>query len=216
MNVPYINEAAELELASPELMDRCWSEGWRHFGSYFFRYSRMSETRGFKTITPLRMRLKDFELSTSQTRVMKRNANLELVIQDAIIDLEKHKLFALHSQRFTENIPDSLYSFLGHNPARVPCETKELALFKDGCLIAVTFLDIGATSTSSIYSIYDPNESKHSLGVYLILCSIKHSIALGKTFYYPGYATLEPSAYDYKKRFSALEFYDWNGKWLEL
>ena len=102
MTVPYINEAAELELASPELMDRCWSEGWRHFGSYFFRYSRMSELRGLKTVTPLRMRLEDFTPSSSQARVLKRNSNLELVIRDASIDLEKHELFALHKQRFTE------------------------------------------------------------------------------------------------------------------
>ncbi len=214
--IPNINEAGELEHASPELMDRCWADGWRHFGSYFFRYSRMSEARGFKTVTPLRMRLVDFVPSTSQTRVIKRNSNLELKIQAATIDRQKLELFALHSRRFSENIPDSLYSFLGFQPATVPCETKELLLFKDERLIAATFLDIGATSTSSIYSIYDPSESKHSLGVYLILCSIKHSIALGKTFYYPGYATREPSVYDYKKRFAALEFFDWKDNWLKL
>lgn len=214
--IPDINEAGELELASSELMDRCWADGWRHFGSYFFRYSRMSETRGFKTVTPLRMRLEHFVLSTSQTRVMKRNSSLELRIQDAIVDRQKLELFALHTRRFSDNVPDSLYSFLGFQPATVPCKTRELLLFKEDRLIAATFLDIGATSTSSIYSIYDPSESKHSLGVYLILCSIKHSISLGKTFYYPGYATLEPSVYDYKKRFAALEFFDWNGNWLKL
>ncbi len=214
--IPNINEAGELREASPELMDRCWAGGWRHFGSYFFRYSRMSGASGFKTVTPLRMRLADFVLSTSQTRVMKRNSSLEMRIQDATINQKKLELFALHTKRFSDNVPESLYSFLGFQPATIPCETKELLLFKDGRLIAATFLDIGSTSTSSIYSIYDPFESKHSLGVYLILCSIKHSIALGKTFYYPGYATLEPSVYDYKKRFSALEFFDWNGNWLKL
>ncbi len=216
MTVPDINEAGELQVASPELMDQCWALGWRHFGSYFFRYSRMSEQHGFKTVTPLRIQLENFTLTTSQTRVTKRNSNLELKIRDAKIDLEKHELFALHSQRFTENVPESLTSFLGHNPARVPCRTKELALFKDGKLIAVTFLDIGKTSTSSIYSIYDPSESKHSLGVYLILCSIKHSLSLEKKLYYPGYATLEPSAYDYKKRLAALEYFDWQGNWKKL
>ncbi len=214
--IPAINEAGELEHASPELMDRCWADGWRHFGSYFFRYSRMSEARGFKTVTPLRMRLENFVLSTSQTRVMKRNSSLEIRIQNAVIDQQKLELFALHTERFSENIPESLYAFLGFQPATVPCETKELLLFKNGRLIAATFLDIGATSTSSIYSIYDPSKSKHSLGVYLILCSIKYSIELGKTFYYPGYATLEPSVYDYKKRFAALEFFDWNGNWKKL
>jgi leucyl-tRNA---protein transferase len=216
MRLPNINEAGELELASPELMDRLWVEGWRHFGAYFFRYSRMSQSHGFKTVTPLRMRLEQFKPSASQTRVIKRNSNLTLVIRDASIDLEKRELFALHARRFSENVPESLYSFLGHNPARVPCQTVELALYKNEILIGVTFLDIGANSTSSIYSIYDPSQSKHSLGVYLILCAIRHSLELQKTFYYPGYATLEPSAYDYKKRFVPLEYYDWNGNWLEL
>ena len=150
--IPDINQAGELELASPELMDRCWADGWRHFGSYFFRYSKMSEARGFKTVTPLRMRLKNFLLSTSQTRVMKRNSRLELRIQDAIVDRQKLELFALHTQRFSENVPESLYSFLGFQPATVPCQTKELLLFKDGRLIAATFLDIGIQAGSATVS----------------------------------------------------------------
>jgi len=33
-------------------------------------------------------------------------------------------------------------------------------------------------------------------------------------YVYPGYATLGPSHYDYKKQFRGLEGYDWaSGKW---
>ena len=29
-------------------------------------------------------------------------------------------------------------------------------------------------------------------------------------------ATVEPSCYDYKKRFSGLEYYDWEGRWVPI
>ena len=47
----------------------------------------------------------------------------------------------------------------------------------------------------------------------MILLSIQEALKLGKTLYYPGYALVEPSHYDYKKTFSALEAFDWQGKW---
>ena len=190
-------------------MDRAWAAGWRHFGSYFFRYSR----NGANHVLPLRVRLEDFKFSASQKRVRKRNANLECVIRDAVIDDAKHDLFRLHSVRFSENVPDSIFTFLDPEPARI-CVTKEICLYKNGRLIGAHFLDLGETSTSSVYSIYDPNESKHSLGIDLILRSIAYSHLLGKRFYYPGYAYRESSAYDYKKKLSALEVFDWYGHWL--
>ena len=189
-------------------MDRAWAAGWRHFGSYFFRYSR----NGTNQVLPLRVRLEDFECSASQKRVRKRNANLECVVRDALIDSEKHELFGLHSVRFSENVPGSILSFLDPEPARI-CQTKEICLYKNGRLIGAHFLDLGEASTSSVYSIYDPNESKHSLGIDLILRAISLSLELGKRLYYPGYAYLEPSAYDYKKKLSALEVFDWDGNW---
>jgi leucyl-tRNA---protein transferase len=205
---PIINEYFHADHVPPVLIDRALAAGWRHFGSYFFRYSR----NGANHVLPLRVRLEDFKFSTSQKRVRKRNANLECVIRDAVIDAEKHELFKLHSVRFSENIPESIFTFLDPEPARV-CVTKEICLYKNGRLIGAHFLDVGETSTSSVYSIYDPNESKHSLGIDLILRAIAYSLELGKRLYYPGYAYLEPSAYDYKKKLSALEVFDWAEHW---
>jgi leucyl-tRNA---protein transferase len=206
--VPVLNEYFHADHVPPALMDRALAAGWRHFGSYFFRYSR----NGVNHVLPLRVRLEEFGFSTSQKRVRKRNVNLECVIRDAVIDAEKDELFKLHTVRFSENVPDSILTFLDPEPARV-CDTKEICLYKDGRLIGAHFLDVGETSTSSVYSIYDPSESKHSLGIDLILRSITYSFELGKRFYYPGYAYVETSAYDYKKKLSALEVFDWAGHW---
>ena len=67
---------------------------------------------------------------------------------------------------------------------------------------------------SSIYGIFDPDETTASLGIFTMLKEIEYTVNHGKTHYYHGYAYEGSSFYDYKKRFSALEMYDWNGRWL--
>ncbi len=191
-------------------MDYLWAHGWRHFGEYFFRYSRVDE----KHVTPLRIDLSAFQLSTSLKRILKTNSDLEVVIREAFLDEEKEALFQRHKIRFTENVPDSIYDFLSSTPARIPCETKEVCLFQNGALLGVSFLDLGEHSTSSVYSIFEPEIKQRSLGIFLILNSIRYSMELGKRFYYLGYAYREPSHYDYKKRFSGLEVYEWGTQWI--
>jgi len=49
--------------------------------------------------------------------------------------------------------------------------------------------------------------------VLMMLYSIQFSRTGGYRFYYPGYAYQEPFIYDYKKRFSGLEHFDWQSGW---
>ena len=206
-----INEYFFADEVRPEQMDFLWAQGWRHFGVYFFRYSTMTKDDGLNHVTPLRLRLSDFSLSTSQKRVLKKNEDLRLEIREAALDTTKEALFDRHKIRFVENVPDSIYDFLSPQPSTIPCTTQEICLFQEDQLLAVSFLDIGAQATSSVYSIYEPAETKRSLGICLILLSIAYSTKLGKQYYYPGYAYQEPSHYDYKKRFRGLEQFDWQG-----
>lgn len=194
---------------TPEQMDDLWGHGWRHFGMFFFRYATLEKSDGLNHVRPLRLKLANFSLSTSQKRVLKKNQDLHLEIRDASIDAAKVALFDRHKMRFADHVPDSIYDFFTPHPAIIPCPAKEICLWQEGRLLAATFLDIGAHATSSVYSIYEPTETKRSLGIYLILLSIAHSRELGMTYYYPGYAYREPSHYDYKKRFSGLEQFDW-------
>jgi len=60
---------------------------------------------------------------------------------------------------------------------------------------------------------FDPQITTRSLGIYTMLLTIDYAAKNGKAFYYPGYAYEGNSFYDYKKRFSALESFDWKGNW---
>jgi len=197
----------------PEYMDRLWAAGWRHFGWYFFRY-RTSWHDGKKySVIPMRIDLARFEPSRSQKRVLGRNADLEVVIRPSFVDAEKRWLFEAHSLRFERDRPSGLDNFLSPEPATVPCTNREVAVFSEGRLVGVTFLDVGAHATSAVYAIHDPAESKRSLGIFMMLESIRYSRELDCRYYYHGYAYREPYSYDYKKRFSALEYYRWDAGW---
>jgi arginine-tRNA-protein transferase len=197
----------------PERMDTLWAEGWRHFGWNFFRYRRASHGGRTYTVIPLRIDLSRFRLSRSQKRVLAKNRDATVVIRNAVYDSARERLFVLHARRFLEDVPSSLRLFLSPLPASVPCPNKEVAVLVDGRLVAVTFLDVGQSSTSAVYAIYDPAEARRSLGIFMMLESIRYSIERGCRYYYQGYAYREPFAYDYKKRFSGCEYLDWDESW---
>ncbi|MBV8856239.1 MAG: GNAT family N-acetyltransferase [Acidobacteria bacterium] len=201
--------------APPGRMDELWAEGWRHFGPIFFRYRRWLHGRRRLTITPLRMELARFQPARSQRRVLARNRDLRVEVGPTAPDAATFEMFEAHRRRFRTDVPDSLHDFISpHAPAEVPCRNETIRVYAGARLVAAHFLDIGGRATSSVYSMFDPSESRRSLGVYTILLAVELSRRLGCLYYYPGYASREPSPYDYKKNFAGLEEYDWRGRWL--
>lgn len=209
----FINESLLRHRVTPEQMDVLLARGWRHFGEYFFRYSIAFHDSKARTVMPLRIDLANFQPSRSQKRALARNRDLEIVVRPTFIDEAKEELFHRHKQRFDHNVPDSIYDFLSSSPADTPCTNREIAVLLEGRLIGASFLDIGQTSASSVYAMFEPEESKRSLGVLMILHAIEHARTLGCRYYYPGYAYRGPSFYDYKKNFASLEYYDWQTGW---
>ncbi len=194
---------------SAEQLDYLLANGWRHNATDFYRYSATLLNGKVVEVMPLRIRLEKFWPSRSQRRVAMKNHDLEIVVRDAFIDRAKEAMFERHKQRFKDNVPDSIYDFLTRRTAVVPCRKKEICAYLDRRLIAANFLGIGRTSTDAVYTIFEPEESRRSLGTLLILEGIRYSRSLGCRFYYPGYAYHAPSSLDYKKRFAGAEYYVW-------
>ena len=202
-------DAFQCLMVSPKEMDLLWSLGFRHFGMHFFRYDTIKHDDKTAHVLPLRIDLDKFKPSTSQKRIKRRNRDLQVVFRDAFIDREKIRLFDIHRI----NTPENLYDFISPIPSKIPCQTVECCLYHENKLIGVGFTDVGETSTSAVYSIYDTGYYRRSLGIFIILSEIRYSIENGKRYLYHGYAYREDSFYDYKKKFAGLEYYDWNGEW---
>lgn len=209
----YINEDFFRLQVAPAELDALLAEGWRHFGTYFFRYNLGYHDFEIRRVFPLRIRLADFSLSKSQRRVLRRNRELQTLIRPVEIDAEKIALFDRHKARFKDNVPDTIYDFLSAAPAVEPCEAREVAVFENGRLVAASFFDVGAESVSSVYAMFEPTAAARSLGIFTMLVEINFAVEQGKKFFYLGYAYEGNSFYDYKKRFRGTQKYDWNGAW---
>ncbi len=213
----FINESFEASEVSPGEMDQLLSEGWRHFGKRFFRYNLAPSKFEIRFVLPLRIRLNNFEFSKSQRRILLKNSDLDTVIRPIEINNEKIEMFELHKKRFKEFTPVSIYDFFDKDAAHIPCESYELCVYdSDQNLLAVSFFDKNSDSISSTYAMFDPSHASRSLGILTMLKEIENAIDQGKRLYYHGYAYAGESFYDYKKRFAALETYDWKGNWIEF
>lgn len=215
---PALDDAFICDSVPAEFMDRLWAAGWRHFGHYFFRYSMQSDMEsGTQTITPLRINLESCASTKSQRRVLRKNADLSYEITPARIDDELRSMFQRHKQRFTHNIPETLETFLGPDLEQGPCECRMVRVYEGDRLIAASFFDVGLLAASSVYGLFEPSHAKRSLGIFTLLKEIEHCREAGLRWLYPGYATRESSAYDYKKQFRGTEWLNWeSGEWRAL
>jgi leucyl-tRNA---protein transferase len=209
----FINQEFYAAHVTPPQLDALLEQGWRHFGQHFFRYNLGFYNDEIRLVIPLRIRLENFTLSKSQRRVLRKNKDLQTVIRPVEITNETENLFERHKQRFDHGIPDSIYDFLDKRAATVPCETMECAVYRKNELIAVSFFDVSETAASGIYASFAPDLPERGLGILTMLLEINFAVKSGKKFYYQGYAYEGNSFYDYKKRFRALEKFNWDGNW---
>jgi arginine-tRNA-protein transferase len=74
-----------------------------------------------------------------------------------------------------------------------------------GKLAAAALIDALADGLSMVYSFFDPNENRRSLGVYTILDHIQQARAAGFAHLYLGYWIAGSEKMDYKAQFRPLE-----------
>ena len=133
---PFINEQFYADGVSPGQLDNLLADGWRHFGTQFFRYSFSFYDLDIRQVIPLRIRLSNFSPSKSQRRVLSKNNDLQTMFRPIAITPAAEDLFEIHKARFKSGIPNSIYDFLSTQPESVPCEATEAAVFDGVRLLA--------------------------------------------------------------------------------
>ncbi|MFO1459078.1 MAG: arginine-tRNA-protein transferase [Verrucomicrobiota bacterium] len=199
---------------APAVMDQLWAGAWWHLGTTFFRQAAIPWRGRMEPLIHLRLRLDQFLPSSSQRKILRRNRDLRVIRRAAMVDAQRRELFDLHKERFREGVPQALDDFIGPLPAKVPVPVIEFDVFDGDCLIAVSYLARGERSVASLYGFFDPRFGRRSLGLLTMLQEIDFARSAGCDLYYPGYALLDSSSMDYKKRFHGLESYDWERGWI--
>ncbi|MBX3242985.1 MAG: arginine-tRNA-protein transferase [Acidobacteria bacterium] len=194
-------------------MDELWSEGWRHFGSYFFRYNIGIHDHEIRRVVPLRISLEELSLSKSHRRNLARNRDLLCSVKPFELTDESVELFHRHKTRFRENVPPSIFEFLPEHADAAPCEIMEVNVRDAAKLLAVSYFSVGHKANSGIYAMFEPTELRRGLGIFTLLKELEFAKETGRTVYYLGYSYEGRSFYDYKKQFRGTEAYDWTVGW---
>ena len=165
--------------------DHLLAQGDRRAGPTLYRTQCASCT----ACEPLRVPTRGLAPSRSQRRVLRLNdADVRVEVGAPQPTPERVALYNRHrSERGLARgeEPISVEEYRMHYV--VSCvDTREIAYFVGSRLVAVSLLDVGQTSASSVYHYFDPDEGRRSLGVYSVLKEIALCAEWGLEWYYLG------------------------------
>ena len=161
-----------------------------------------------------RVRVAEFEPSRTQRRITRRNADLRLEQSESILDDEAYNLYRhyIESRHADGDMyppeRDQYESFLNDG---LGC-ANYYRFYQGSRLVAVTVADKMLDGLAAIYTFYDPELEKRSLGTYAVLLQIEHAQQSKLPYVYLGYWIEGCRKMEYKTRFQPLEML-LNGQW---
>lgn len=163
---------------------------------------------------PVRIVARDFKPSRTQRRVWAVNGDLGIEENPPVATDEQFELFAeyqktRHAGGDMERMEQRDYQALVEDTT---VETM-IAEFRDpdGKLVAACLTDRLGDGLSAVYSYFDPNVPKRSLGVYMILWLVERAREFGLDHVYLGFWIADCAKMSYKTKFRPLERYSTDG-----
>jgi arginyl-tRNA--protein-N-Asp/Glu arginylyltransferase len=195
------------ELAGTEaegLHDRLSRAGFRR--SHNIAYSPVCP--GCRACIPIRIVVGAFQPDRTQRKVIKANADLAAYEMPARATAEQ---FALFQRYQAVRHGDGDMAAMGFYDYRAMVEdtpiTTGVVEFRDaaGSLLGACLTDWVSDGLSAVYSFFDPEHDRRSLGTYAILWLVSRARALGLPYVYLGYWVPESRKMAYKARFRPSE-----------
>lgn len=163
-----------------------------------------------------RIDVRRFAPSKSQRRALKRNANLARRASSPWATEEQFSLFRryLDTRHADGGMADmDIFEFaamIEETPIR--SRVVEYSDTASGDLKAVCLTDVLDDGVSMVYSFYEPELARQSLGTWMILDHVEIAREAGLPYVYLGYWVPGSPKMGYKAQFSALEVYR-RGRW---
>lgn len=163
----------------------------------------------------VRVRSKDFDISRSQKKVLKVNADIRAEVRppqitDEQYDLLKTYLDARHGDGTMADMTiEEFKEMVETSPVTTVLVEYRRAI--DSQLVAVALTDELSDGLSMIYSFFNPAESHRSYGTYIIVDHIERASLTNLPYVYLGYWVKDSRKMNYKSRFKPLEKLGPNG-----
>ncbi len=186
--------------------------GYRRSGSHTYK----PHCENCQACIACRLPVARFKANRNQRRCLKNNQDLELRLKPAGYSDEYFQLYTKYlnhrhadggmANPSSEDFSQFLYCDWS--------ETVFLEIRNNKRLIAVAVTDITSNGLSSVYTFFDPDESKRSPGTYAILQQVQQAELMKKDYLYMGYWINDCQKMLYKANYRPMEYLSGN-KWLE-
>lgn len=190
-----------LDVTAAEL-DQLLERGWRRFGVAYFR----PRCAACQACVPLRIPTDRFRPGRAQRRVLRAGRSYRLTVGAPQVDEQRLELYdRWHGERADRRgwaddrmTPERYFhEFAFPHPA-----ARELAWWaEDGSLVAVSLVDETPRALSAVYTYYDPEHERRSLGTLSILTQLELAQRAKKQFVYLGYRVMGCASSEYKARY---------------
>jgi arginine-tRNA-protein transferase len=168
----------------------------------------------------VRIRVRDFEPSRAQRRILRRNEHVHAVETQALATGEQYSLFSRYvmARHRDGDMADMDFDDYRAMVEESPVETA-IVEFRDdsaeGRLVGACLVDWLSSGVSAVYSFFDPQDPRRGLGTHMILWLADAAAKRGLPYVYLGYWIADSSKMAYKRAFRPLEFFGPEG-WMEL
>ncbi len=217
LNCPYLENRVERRVVTElvgrdaeDMNDTLSRAGFRR--SHSVAYAPIC--RDCNACLAVRVRVDDFTPSRSQRRVWKFNRSVDARDCLPVATTEQFDLFALYQNSRHGDGDMAKMDFRDYQALveDTPVRTSLVELRDTRRrLVAACLYDRLADGLSAIYSFFDPELYRHSLGTYMILWLIEQARARALPHAYLGYWIAESPKMSYKAAFRPLEAYSPEG-----
>lgn len=177
--------------------------GFRRSGNYIYR----PQCQECQACIPVRIPVAEFVPNRQQKRSARYNTDLEVSAVSANFVQEHYDLYAkyIHMRHSDGDMfPPSIAQYVSFLFSDW-CNTRLIEFRSGERLLAVAVCDYLRNGLSAVYTFYDPDEERRSLGTVAVLWQIREAIRLGLPYVYLGYWVKESPKMAYKTRFQPLE-----------
>ena len=208
---PYLTgETARMPLRMPvgkislAEADERLADGHRRTGEFVYK----TKCPSCVACQPVRIDCDEFQFSKNQKRILSRNDNqIDILNGPLIADEQRVLLFNKHRRMrglakrdHDIDLEEYIWGFV-----RSCFDSFEMSYWKDGKLICLAVCDRGKQSVSAVYTFFDPDLTRESLGTYSILKQIEYCQKKNLKYLYLGYYVQNSPHMAYKQRFVPQE-----------
>ncbi len=200
------------ERLSDDALDILLANGFRRCGDFYYQ----NTCPLCRLCIPYRIVLNELILNRTQKRTINKNSGMILKVNQTPYStdekiclylkyqLNRHK----NSERFDDKEKNNLINSMQNQMFSNFGNTIELEYYSNDVLLGFAIFDVGKTSISAVYSVYDPDLLKNSMGNYIILSSMNWARENNFIYYYLGLFLENHEKMDYKKNFGLAEIYN--------